>query len=576
MAENEGDPAHDTNPATDAGYVPTSQVTDGDTEMDDALDLVPTPPSPTPSATPQQTTPPPTVHPPRPTTPPAAPAPAQVPAQAPATPLNPPEKVFSLEGLGIKAPVLRKTIRGNTDTIAGFAYKPVTPAIPLVLPGLPRPATPPQAKSTKRRCPDSPGGPELPILGGLGEEEKTARLLRSALAALEGAQKIRPLFKELISGTRKAISQLSFGPSALPSSTPASAQSGLGASKWKGAPQAKEAPVKAGKEALKKAEKKKKATFAEVLSAEALAAPTRIPAPTRTLPAQPALKPALKPAPKPTQTQARTPALQTSNRKAPARAPASKKKSPTEGCQLILKLARQQQPTFDSFALRNQVNAALGEIAVIRIERSDRGNIVITTKQPFSAKQLLAAKSKWAPAFNGFAIQSADLPTSWVKLVAHNVPVLTNGDVLGLFPEEAKVFNGIETVGAPRWLKQPREGQRTGSVVFAVPSEELGARCRKQGLCIAGILTRVEAYKAFTIRTQCYRCLGFGHNPGTCRKQVRCAFCPERHLTRDHSCPTCKSSQACSHFQAYCYNCKGNHRTTDKSSCGTFKALSNV
>ncbi|KAF4505192.1 hypothetical protein G6O67_007167 [Ophiocordyceps sinensis] len=54
---------------------------------------------------------------------------------------------------------------------------------------------------------------------------------------------------------------------------------------------------------------------------------------------------------------------------------------------------------------------------------------------------------------------------------------------------------------------QPLEGQRTGSIVFAVPTEELGARCRKQGLCISGIQASVEAYKAFTIRTQWYRCL---------------------------------------------------------------------
>ncbi|KJZ68630.1 hypothetical protein HIM_11979 [Hirsutella minnesotensis 3608] len=224
---------------------------------------------------------------------------------------------------------------------------------------------------------------------------------------------------------------------------------------------------------------------------------------------------------------------------APAKAPAKAKKNAKEDFQLILKLRKgASKPPFSPIELRNKLNKAIGDVAVLALSLSERGNIVITTKAPYTAKKLLEEKAKWAPIFQGLPIESTDLPASWTKLVAKGVPNLEELPILDLFAAEAKTFSGIEVLGQPRWLGTLGPNQRAGSVVFAVPSEAVGARCRKEGLYVAGLKLRVEAYKEYTIRTQCYRCLSFGHNPRTCRKPIRCSFCPEKHLTRDHSCPS--------------------------------------
>ncbi|KJZ71458.1 hypothetical protein HIM_09144 [Hirsutella minnesotensis 3608] len=308
--------------------------------------------------------------------------------------------------------------------------------------------------------------------------EKARGHLQRALQALKEAHSVRPLYKTLIEDIEKAIKETQ-GPQ-----QPA----------WQ--------PAKQPKKGLQGS------TYASV-------AATNIRAP-----AQVAAKPASKAPPK-------------------ASAKAPNKKNAREDFQVILKLQRgAPTPEIKPIELRNKLNEALKDIAILALSTSDRGNIVITTKAPYTAKKLLEEKAKWAPLLKELPIESADLPTSWTKLVAKGVPNLEEMATLDIFAAEAMTFSGVKVLGQPRWLRTPGPNQRAGSVVFAVPSEAVGAQCRKEGLYVAGVKLRVEAYKEYTIRTQCYRCLSFGHNPRTCRRPVRCAFCSEKHLTRDHSCPS--------------------------------------
>ncbi|OXV05133.1 hypothetical protein Egran_07099 [Elaphomyces granulatus] len=175
------------------------------------------------------------------------------------------------------------------------------------------------------------------------------------------------------------------------------------------------------------------------------------------------------------------------------KSPTSPKATQTkEGSQVILKLKKEgstDRPKVDSLSLRNQLNSALSTIAISTIELSARGNLVITTRAPYTAKQLLASQGEWQQVFAAYPIESAETPTSWTKLVAHGVPILADTDILGLFQQEAEAFNPIEVKGAPRWLRKPRSGQQAGSIVFAVPTEDQGSYSLRKGLSIAGVNT---------------------------------------------------------------------------------------
>ena len=100
-------------------------------------------------------------------------------------------------------------------------------------------------------------------------------------------------------------------------------------------------------------------------------------------------------------------------------------------------------------------------------------------------------------------METIEEPTSWVKLVAHGVPVLQEIDAISIFQQEVETFNPVKVKGSPRWLKQPAEEKRAGSVVFAVPTEEEANYSRKNGLYIAGVRVKVAVYKAYTNKTQC-------------------------------------------------------------------------
>ena len=249
-------------------------------------------------------------------------------------------------------------------------------------------------------------------------------------------------------------------------------------------------------------------------------------------------------------------------------------KESKEDRQVILKLRKEGETRtrIQSHALRNNMNKTLGATAVASIELSARGNIVITTNKPYTAKQLLAKINEWKHNFNEYHVEATEVPTSWVKLVAHGVPVLQDIDAVGIFQQEVETFNPIKVKGSPRWLRQPTGEKRAGSVVFAVPTEEEGAYSLKNGLYVAGVRVKVVAYKAFTYKTQCYRCQGFGHNPATCNKQIACAICSNKHLTRLHKCSSCAASQLCEHVTPACSNCKGKHMANNKD-CEVYKAI---
>src|SRR6185437_10122526 len=105
--------------------------------------------------------------------------------------------------------------------------------------------------------------------------------------------------------------------------------------------------------------------------------------------------------------------------------------------------------------------------------------------ESYNAKFLADHKGLWEPVIEGLHVQRHEIPGTWIKLVAHKVPVDAFTNLTAGFRRECKVFNSVETLGAARWLTKP-EGKRFASVVFAVPSETERWKCQRYGLRIVG------------------------------------------------------------------------------------------
>jgi hypothetical protein len=92
-------------------------------------------------------------------------------------------------------------------------------------------------------------------------------------------------------------------------------------------------------------------------------------------------------------------------------------------------------------------------------------------------------------------------------------------------------------------------------------------------LSFAGRQLRVAKYLNISPQTQCTSCQSFGHVADKCTVKI-CQLCSATHLTKDHTCKTCKvSGKTCPHTSLCCINCKGNH-AADSKACPTYLALS--
>jgi hypothetical protein len=144
---------------------------------------------------------------------------------------------------------------------------------------------------------------------------------------------------------------------------------------------------------------------------------------------------------------------------------------------------------FNLMALRNTVNNYIKEQAVSRVEKSGKGNIVITLISNYSAASFLGKQALWLPIFHAFSIARIQQPESWVKLIAHGIPkqLIKENKDFTVFKEEVETFNFIKVKGNPRWLKPPTEAKQAGLVVFSVTTEEEAKACISKGLSVAGI-----------------------------------------------------------------------------------------
>lgn len=238
----------------------------------------------------------------------------------------------------------------------------------------------------------------------------------------------------------------------------------------------------------------------------------------------------------------------------------------------------------DSLAMRNQINKKFSDFLKVEkpvlssITKShSKQNIILTTTQHFDAEFLAEHKELWSPFFKFTREQRIE---SWAQVIAHGVPfesAFLGENGAAALKDEIETFNDISVVGRVRWLsKGRRENQRSGSIVFAVATEEIrSAILKRHRITIAGSTATVVRYLPAMPSAQCGRCQRFGHATDSCRGTA-CRFCAAPHKTGEHQCSSCNTiGRPCEHTVAKCINCKGTHFANSKD-CEVWKSAKNI
>ena len=229
-------------------------------------------------------------------------------------------------------------------------------------------------------------------------------------------------------------------------------------------------------------------------------------------------------------------------------------------------------PSYSSKTIRNNINNSIireGQVkgpVVGGVTTSKNGNIVLTTIPPYNADLLKSYQPQWQDVIKSLPIEDCQIQRPWLKLVAHGVSAEVGDD----FQEECEIFNPIKVKGAIRWLKKPTKP--TGSMVFAVATQQEQSHCLNKGLLIAGRRVTVVKFKTHSQYSQCFRCQGFAHDLAKCTKRVACKLCAGKHYSKSHSCATCQATTQCDHIKLKCVNCGGQH-AANSATCEILRAV---
>ena len=97
---------------------------------------------------------------------------------------------------------------------------------------------------------------------------------------------------------------------------------------------------------------------------------------------------------------------------------------------------------------------------VATVSKSQNSNVVLITTQNYSADYLLDKAGSWKHLCKTYATTAAEKPNDWIRVVAHGVPIqLFIDQGLGLFKDKCNIFNPVNIIGNPRWLKDLAEGK---------------------------------------------------------------------------------------------------------------------
>jgi hypothetical protein len=104
-------------------------------------------------------------------------------------------------------------------------------------------------------------------------------------------------------------------------------------------------------------------------------------------------------------------------------------------------------------------------------------------------------------------------------------------------------------------------------------NEQTASKLLSKRVMIAGLPLRTQEFEEKRSNEQCQKCQQFGHDSRTCRNELACQICAEKHITRLHRCVKCSAiGSNCEHTILKCANCKRNHRANSKE-CEIYQNL---
>jgi hypothetical protein len=173
----------------------------------------------------------------------------------------------------------------------------------------------------------------------------------------------------------------------------------------------------------------------------------------------------------------------------------------------------------------------------------------------------------------------------WYKVAIHGIPIREFDTEEGLdselVVEEIRTFNkGLTPIGRAFWATPKSRCESglvlNGTIIVAFPTEEQAKRAIENRLYIAGISAKVAKYIATSRTSQCTRCYGFGHSEVLCKREPKCLFCAENHISKLHSYTTCKrTGTKCKYTSIKCTNCKDTTHSADSKLCEVYLAVKN-
>jgi hypothetical protein len=254
----------------------------------------------------------------------------------------------------------------------------------------------------------------------------------------------------------------------------------------------------------------------------------------------------------------------------------------------LLQARNVQASSFSSIQLRNAINSAFNKkgiqgLVISTVALSLRGNITVTTTPEFNVDFLIENEE----VIKGVLplITSIKRGEPWYKVAIHGIPIrefdTNEGLDSDLVANEIRTFNkGLTPIGRSFWTtsKSKRDSGliQSGTIIVAFPTEDQAKRAINNRLYIAGVSAKVAKYIATSRTTQCNKCAGFGHSELLCKREPKCIFCAENHISKQHYCNICnKTGLKCKHTSVKCTNCKDTTHSADSKLCEVYLAIKN-
>jgi hypothetical protein len=223
-------------------------------------------------------------------------------------------------------------------------------------------------------------------------------------------------------------------------------------------------------------------------------------------------------------------------------------------------------------AIAKSPNESVQRTRIQGARMSGKDIIIVRATSSTDAELLGKFANDWIPSF----LPGAKINKQMCQLMVHYVPTDLN-------PSEEESLQHIcasnphlnlsrEMIHSARWLRKLDTDKPMSSLILTIDNAKVADDIINRGIRILGTACNAEKVRPDLI--QCFKCQNFGHQAKSCphtQDQPKCARCAGDHSTGSNTCertcgPTkCADIRQCRHIKFSCANCKGPHKSIDKS-----------